>query len=196
MSHKPQAWMIPVSSLVRGENRLEYSLGLDELGVEEHEVAENPSFEALEGLVDVTLSISRTGRQLLIRGEVRFHALLLCAICGVEFGRYYREPIATQLVALEGLAESEKPGFEPDEPERTALHGDMLDLRSAVRDAMHLAIPIAPRCREDCQGICPDCGANLNERRCGCLHPDSGKERTPFAELERLTRTGGPGPDS
>ena len=42
-------------------------------------------------------------------------------------------------------------------------------------------------------GICPDCGANLNEHECGCRHPDAGRERTPFAELERLTRTGGPG---
>ena len=30
MSRRPRAWMIPVSSLVRGENRLEYSLALDE----------------------------------------------------------------------------------------------------------------------------------------------------------------------
>jgi uncharacterized protein len=191
MSRKPRVWMIPVSSLARGENRLEYSLSLEELGVEEHEVAENPSFEALEGLVDVALSIARTGRQLLVRGEIRFHALLLCAICGVEFGRDYREPIATQLVSLEGSAEDVKSGFEPDEPERMTLHGDMLDLRSAVRDAMHLAIPIAPRCREDCKGICPVCGTNLNESACGCAQGDAGESRTLLSELGRLARTAG-----
>jgi len=194
MSHKRRAWMIPISNLARGENRLEYSLTLDELGVEEHEVAENPSFEALEGLVEVTLSIARTGRQLLVRGDIRFHALLLCAVCGVEFGRDYTEPIAAQLVSLEGQGDDERAGFEPDEPERMTLHGDMLDLRSAVRDAMHLAIPIAPRCREDCRGICPDCGANLNQGDCGCRHSGSDREKTPFAELERLTRAGRPGP--
>lgn len=194
MSHKPRMWMIPVSSLAKGENRLEYSLSLDELGVEEHEVAENPSFEALEGLVDVNLSIARTGRELLVRGEVRFHALLLCAICGVEFGRDYKEPIAAQLVSLEGQAEEVKAGFELDEPERMALRGDMLDLRSAVRDAMHLAIPIAPRCREDCKGICPVCGQNLNESICDCARLGSGESLTPLSELGRLTRT--PGTDT
>jgi uncharacterized protein len=191
MSRKPRVWVIPVSSLARGENRLEYSLSLDELGVEEHEVAENPSFEALEGLVDVTLSIARTGRELLVRGEVRFHALLLCAICGVEFGQDYSEPIAAQLVSLEGPAEDVKAGFEPDEPERMTLHRDMLDLRPAVRDAMHLAIPIAPRCREDCKGICPVCGRNLNESVCECASQGSGESLAPLSELGRLTRTAG-----
>ncbi|MEO0078115.1 MAG: DUF177 domain-containing protein [candidate division WOR-3 bacterium] len=31
-----------------------------------------------------------------------------------------------------------------------------------------MAIPIAPRCRPDCRGVCPECGANLNEGSCGC----------------------------
>jgi uncharacterized protein len=29
-------------------------------------------------------------------------------------------------------------------------------------------VPIAPHCREDCQGLCPRCGADLNQGPCGC----------------------------
>ncbi len=44
-----------------------------------------------------------------------------------------------------------------------ALHGDLLDLEPALRDALVLALPLAPLCRPDCPGLCPDCGVPLAE---------------------------------
>ncbi len=40
--------------------------------------------------------------------------------------------------------------------------GRRLDLREDARESLLLEIPIAPRCREDCAGLCPKCGADLN----------------------------------
>ncbi len=37
-----------------------------------------------------------------------------------------------------------------------------------VREQLVLSLPADPVCREDCQGLCTVCGANLNERDCGC----------------------------
>jgi uncharacterized protein len=48
---------------------------------------------------------------------------------------------------------------------------DVIDLGPLVRDAVVLELPAAPLCREDCAGLCPECGANLNEGRCGCVAP-------------------------
>ena len=42
-----------------------------------------------------------------------------------------------------------------------ALDGDLLDLEPALRDALVLALPLAPRCQDDCPGLCPECGARL-----------------------------------
>lgn len=42
-----------------------------------------------------------------------------------------------------------------------SLDGDLLDLEPTVRDAVVLALPLAPLCREDCLGLCPQCGARL-----------------------------------
>lgn len=39
--------------------------------------------------------------------------------------------------------------------------GDLLDLEPALRDAVVLALPTHPLCRDDCPGLCPDCGARL-----------------------------------
>jgi uncharacterized protein len=42
-----------------------------------------------------------------------------------------------------------------------ALEGDLLDLEPVVRDAVVLAVPLQPVCRQDCPGLCPECGARL-----------------------------------
>ena len=41
------------------------------------------------------------------------------------------------------------------------VEGDLVDLEPAVRDAVVLALPQAPLCRDDCPGLCPQCGARL-----------------------------------
>jgi uncharacterized protein len=48
---------------------------------------------------------------------------------------------------------------------------DRIDLGPLVRDAIVLELPMAPLCREDCAGLCPQCGANRNEGDCGCVAP-------------------------
>ncbi|GAA0418310.1 hypothetical protein Acor_19680 [Acrocarpospora corrugata] len=41
------------------------------------------------------------------------------------------------------------------------LHGELLDLEPSFRDAVVLALPLSPVCREDCPGLCPECGVKL-----------------------------------
>ena len=58
------------------------------------------------------------------------------------------------------------------------LQGDYLDLRPLVRDALLLELPVAPLCRDDCRGLCPRCGADLNSGPCDC-RPSAGVEALP-----------------
>jgi len=44
----------------------------------------------------------------------------------------------------------------------------VLDLREALWQYMLIAEPLKPLCRLECAGLCPSCGANLNEGACGC----------------------------
>ena len=50
---------------------------------------------------------------------------------------------------------------EQDEQELYHLSGDQLDLEPAFRDAVVLALPMSPLCREDCPGLCAECGVPL-----------------------------------
>ncbi len=49
----------------------------------------------------------------------------------------------------------------PEDEELPVLDGDFLDLDPVVRDAVVLALPLAPLCRPDCPGLCVECGARL-----------------------------------
>jgi len=55
------------------------------------------------------------------------------------------------------------PGGEPDNDLASRLQGDLIDLQPLLRDEVVLDLPFQPLCRDDCLGLCVDCGANLNE---------------------------------
>ena len=48
-----------------------------------------------------------------------------------------------------------------EDEETSVLQGDLLDLEPVLRDAVVLALPFQPLCREDCPGLCQECGARL-----------------------------------
>jgi uncharacterized protein len=55
---------------------------------------------------------------------------------------------------------AEEVGAEADDDVRV-VEGELLDLEPTLRDAVVLALPQAPLCRDDCPGLCPQCGARL-----------------------------------
>jgi DUF177 domain-containing protein len=61
------------------------------------------------------------------------------------------------------------PGEDRDDGEDRFLDGDSLDLEPAFRDAVVLALPLSPLCKDDCLGLCVDCGAKLAD-----VDPDHG----------------------
>jgi uncharacterized protein len=58
------------------------------------------------------------------------------------------------------------PGVEPDDDLASRLKGDLVDLEPVLRDEVVVDLPFQPLCRDDCSGLCVECGANLND------HPD------------------------
>ena len=66
---------------------------------------------------------------------------------------------------------------EQDDEELYYLDGDLLDLEPAFRDAVVLALPMSPLCREDCPGLCAECGVPLAEAEPGHGHEDAADPR-------------------
>jgi uncharacterized protein len=59
----------------------------------------------------------------------------------------------------------------------------ILDLTEAAHQYTLLAIPMKPLCHQDCAGLCPQCGHNLNQGRCDCPAPDIDPR---WSELKKL----------
>jgi uncharacterized protein len=76
------------------------------------------------------------------------------------------------------------PDDSEDDGEERFLNGDLLDLEPAFRDAVVLAMPLSPLCREDCPGLCPQCGARLAEAGPDHGHGEDADPR--WAALRRL----------
>jgi uncharacterized protein len=56
----------------------------------------------------------------------------------------------------------------PREGESYRLGHDKVDLEPLARETLVLDLPLAPLCRDDCRGLCPTCGADLNRGDCDC----------------------------
>jgi DUF177 domain-containing protein len=78
----------------------------------------------------------------------------------------------------------------PDAADGYALQGDLLDLEPALHDALVLALPLAPLCREDCPGLCVECGALLAQ-----AGPDHGHEPAVDPRWATLQQLNGPESD-
>ena len=74
------------------------------------------------------------------------------------------------------------PESEADEDEASRLEGDLIDLEPLLRDEVVLDLPFQPLCREDCAGLCVECGANLND------DPEHAHEATPIPGGMRCAR--------
>jgi uncharacterized protein len=82
-------------------------------------------------------------------------------------------------------AEGEREVAEED-LETSYYRDDQIDLNELMREQFYLALPMKPLCREDCRGLCPQCGTNLNLGGCEC---DTGWHDPRLAPLKDLKRS-------
>ncbi len=52
------------------------------------------------------------------------------------------------------------------------FRGEGVELEDVLREQVLLAVPVKAVCREDCRGLCPHCGKNLNVEQCDCRHEE------------------------
>jgi uncharacterized protein len=100
------------------------------------------------------LRLESVSEGVLVSGTVRVALTGECARC--------LEPLTDNLeVDVQQLFVYPGHENEADDDEIGRLVDDLADLEPTVRDAVVLALPLAPVCRDDCPGLCPTCGARL-----------------------------------
>ncbi len=118
------------------------------------------------GPVEGWLEVENTGSLLLVTGELRGIVRVKCVRCLGEcvcpLTARIEEQFATAETAPDVLT------IDRDDPEASAIKDFVLDVSEMVRQQLAVNLPMRQLCREDCQGICPVCGENLNVGGCSC----------------------------
>jgi uncharacterized protein len=114
--------------------------------------------------VSVDASLDRTGNEILLTARIKAASNVVCDRCVAPFTQtlspsyqmYYvwNEPDATRFDSSE--VQVIPPGL------------SVIDLTEDVRQTILLAVPFKLLCKNDCKGLCPRCGKNLNEGPCTC----------------------------
>jgi uncharacterized protein len=124
--------------------------------------------DAPEAAITGSVRLMHAAGGVLVQGDLHGLATLPCGRC--------LEPVTVPLdIALEEIF---APTIDmltgqvvaPDEEDRALWIDErhILDLTEVLRQDVLLAVPSHILCREDCRGLCPTCGKNLNEGPCGC----------------------------
>ncbi len=103
---------------------------------------------------------TRTSEGIYIEGKLHTFFPIICARC-------LDDALTPIVVELNELFH-----FQGTAPEGGYEIGDdgALDMTPLAREMSLLALPIKPLCRDDCAGICPECGVNRNEEACHCIN--------------------------
>lgn len=127
----------------------------------------------------------RRGPEIVLQATCRVQLTLNCTRCLNDFP--YRLDAGFRYVFNPG-PEKERPEeavLQPEELETVYYEGENIDLGAVIREQIYLNLPQYPHCRENCLGLCPTCGADLNTGGCECSRAD-GRESSPFSVLKKL----------
>jgi len=119
-----------------------------------------------EAAISGTLVVDNLENRLIVNGDLKASGRVDCARCLEEFTFAWDVPV--EVMVLRNLDSDEGEG------DSLVLHQNRgeVDLRAPLTECVVLAYPITAVCREDCKGLCPQCGVDRNKQSCDCAQED------------------------
>ncbi len=121
----------------------------------------------LNGNVEVKVRITKKGMKVNMQGSLKASITLTCSRCLEEFTKELNGKFQIELVPQETLGDKHEIVLEEKDLDVVFFKNGLIDFEQMIVDQINLQIPMKPLCKEDCKGICPVCGANLNQKNCG-----------------------------
>jgi DUF177 domain-containing protein len=122
--------------------------------------------------IKTSLRAVRIADRVEVEGDVRSVVGLPCARCLKVFETALTSRFAltytNRLEEMEMAADQDEVELRPEEINRIYFQGETINLQDAIQEQVIMAFPIRALCSEGCRGLCPQCGADLNEGDCGC----------------------------
>ena len=121
----------------------------------------------------IHLTVAREFDHIRVNGRVETSLRLDCARCLAEFRVNINSPFTIFYMRAAGLPQDEDVELAENDLISSTYEGDEIDFASEIAEQVMLEIPFKPLCREDCRGLCPNCGAELNVAECSCGRNDA-----------------------
>lgn len=150
MAHAASALRLNAIELLRSPGSVRdvsVSLPADAIGIDDART---------NGDVDVALAATSSVDGIVVHGTVSVPWRGQCRRCLID--------VSGVAVAVVEEVYQQTPRLD----DAVEIVGDQIDLAAVVREYALLELPEAPLCRDDCAGICPQCGADRNEAPCDC----------------------------
>lgn len=119
--------------------------------------------------VDLAFEILKDKDRFRLVGRVQTTLELSCSRCVDAFPLDVASPFDLRYSpAAEAASEATESEIGEDDLDTSYYTDEQIDLNELLREQFYLALPMKPLCREDCRGLCPQCGTNLNTGACSC----------------------------
>ncbi|MDH4224273.1 MAG: DUF177 domain-containing protein [Deltaproteobacteria bacterium] len=136
--------------------------------------------------LDTDLNVRLRGDSIVVQGRLTLTLTLPCTRCLDEVPVEVDTPFEDILVPARQNTGSGELQLSQADLNVSFFEGDFIDLTELAEEQILLALEDQVHCREDCRGLCPRCGKNLNREECGCAAESSGH---PFAGMQDLLKT-------
>jgi uncharacterized protein len=132
--------------------------------------------------IGVRLEVTKSQDQMICRGKVRTQVALECSRCLAQFEQSLTSDIQF-VIDLAGGKDAEK--SEEDGYFVADTSSPYFEIDDLVRESLILSLPLKPLCSEDCKGLCPICGVDLNKKQCHCVKDEIDPRWEQLKELRK-----------
>ena len=114
-------------------------------------------------------TVKRAGNEVFVNGHVETRVQLECDRCLKSVELPVSADFALEYIPGVDYESSSVAALSEDELSVSVFDGEAIDVDEIVKEQVLLAVPARTLCREDCKGICPECGIDRNTGDCNCI---------------------------
>ncbi len=138
----------------------------------------------LEGGVQCRGTVMFTSPDYVLNGDLVYRQRLQCFRCMSDYDEEIETSFQLVVQVSSDVAMGDEVELEESDLDVVLVSEPLLETHPIVAEQVQLQLPMKPLCRTNCKGLCPGCGADLNDRTCDC----EARSDSPFAGLADLKR--------
>lgn len=131
--------------------------------------------------------IENVGKTLIVKGDLSTLLELECSRCTENFSYQLNIPFEEEYSNNSEVLSS----LEGEEKDIHPFEGDEIDIALQIEQNILIHLPMKILCNEECEGLCPVCGINLNKNKCQCRQDDIDPRLMALGKLLKESSTEG-----